>query len=69
VILDGRARGLGRETLRRATAGIPNELPAHKAEPAMRKIGQYRRAQPANRQAMPSLDGVTAKSGAPSVSP
>ena len=35
----------------------------------MRKIEQYRRAQLANRQAMPSLDGVTAKSDAPSVSP
>jgi len=69
VILGGRARGLGPEALRRATAGIPNELPAHKAEPAMRKIEQYRRAQPANRQAMPSVDGVTIQSGVCSVSP
>jgi hypothetical protein len=56
-------------TLRRATAGLPNELPAHNAEPAMRKIEPYRRAQPAKRQAMPSLDGVTARSGARGVSP
>jgi len=35
----------------------------------MREIEQYRRAQPANRQAMPSLDGVTTRSGARGVSP